>query len=117
MEFPIGRNGEFDEYAASAVKGVQRAVGKHNSELILVLPYKVAALKDYEKYYDNIIIPDRVDGAHPKAAITLRNKWMVEQSDLVIVYIERDTGGAYVAMTYAEKLKKKCIHLFDADKD
>lgn len=42
----------------------------------------------------------------------LKNQWMIEQSDLVIVYIERKEGGAYTAMKYAEKLNKKVINLY-----
>ncbi len=37
---------------------------------------------------------------------------MIEQSDLVIIYIERKEGGAYTAMKYAEKLNKKVINLY-----
>ncbi len=104
--FMIGRNGEFDEYAASVIKQVQKETGEDNSELTLVLPYTVADLDYYAKYYDNIIIPDNICNTHPKAAITYRNRWMVEHADLVIVYVERNTGGAYTAMKYAEKLNK-----------
>jgi len=39
VEIYIGRNGEFDIYAASVVKRVQNAMGKENSEFICVLPY------------------------------------------------------------------------------
>ena len=109
--FLIGRNGEFDEYAASVIKCVQHRVGKENSDISLVLPYSVANCKYYEAYYDNIIIPENVSGAHPKSAITFKNRWMVEQSDLVIVYIERNNGGAYTAMKYAEKLNKRIIRI------
>lgn len=111
VAFLIGRNGEFDEYAASVIKRVQKEVGKDNNDMTLVLPYTVADLEYYEKYYDSIIIPHSVNGAHPKSAITLKNRWMVEQSDLVIVYVERNKGGAYTAMKYAEKLNKKIINL------
>ena len=111
VAFLIGRNGEFDEYAASIIKRIQKEVESANSDITLVLPYKVAKLEFYEKYYDSIVIPDNVCYAHPKSAITLKNRWMIEQSDLVIVYIERDNGGAYTAMKYAEKLNKKIINL------
>ena len=60
---------------------------KRKNDITLVLTYKVADVEYYEKYYDNIIIPENVYGAHPKSAITLKNRWMVEQSELVIVYI------------------------------
>ena len=109
--FLIGRNGEFDEYAASLIKCVQKDSGNENSDMTLVLPYTVASIEDYEKYYDNVIIFENVYGVHPKSAITLKNWWMVERSDLVIVYVEHDKGGAYTAMKYAKKLNKDIINL------
>ena len=110
--FLIGRNGEFDEYAASVIKLVQRELGKENSDMSLVLPYKVSDIEYYEKYYDSIVIPESLFGAHPKSAITLKNRQMIEQSDLVIVYVKHNEGGAYTAMKYAEKLNKKVINLY-----
>ncbi len=111
VSFLIGRNGEFDEYAASILKHVQKEVKKENNEISLVLPYAVAGLEYYEKYYDSIIIPQRVYGAHPKSAILLKNQWMIEQSDIVIVYAKHTKGGAYTAMKYAERLGKRVINL------
>ena len=111
VTFLIGRNGAFDEYAASVIKCVQREMGKEKSEILLVLPYTVTDIEYYEKYYDDVIIPESVYGAHPKAAITLKNQWMIECSDLVIVYVERNGGGAYTAMKYAQKLKKQVVNL------
>lgn len=116
VSFLIGRNGEFDEYAASVIKRIQKEVGKENNDITLVLPYKVADIEYYEKYYDSIIIPESVYNAHPKSAITLKNRWMVEQSELVIVYVERDRGGAYASMKYAEKLNKKIINLYNIER-
>ena len=107
VAFLIGRNGEFDEYAASIIKRTQKEMGKENNDITLVLPYAVARLAYYEKYYDNIVIPERLYGVHPKSAITLKNRWMVDMSDLVIAYVERTNGGAYEALKYAEKRNKK----------
>ena len=33
--------------------------------------------------YDEVVIPDVVAGVHPKSAITKRNRWMVEKSDII----------------------------------
>ena len=88
MSFLVGRNGEFDVYAAALVKHAQREFGKENNDITLVLPYYVSDLEYYEKYYDDIIIPETVYGSHPKRAITLKNRWMVEKADLIIVYVE-----------------------------
>lgn len=110
INFLIGRNGEFDEYVVSVIKRMQED-RKENNDINLVLPYKVANLEYYEKYYDGIILPEKVNKAHPKNAITLRNRWMIEQSDLVIVYVKQKTGGAYAATKYAKELNKKVINL------
>ena len=109
--FLVGRNGEFDEYVASLIKQERKNSNNENCDVTLVLPYKVADIDYYDKYYDGIIIPTCVHGAHYKAAISLKNKWMVEQSDLVVVYVERESGGAYAAMKYAEKQNKRVINL------
>ena len=111
VSFIIGRSGEFDEYAASVIKLARRDIGPENSDITLVLPYTVADIEYYEKYYDSTIIPECVYGVHPKASIVLKNRWMIENSDLIIVYVKRDKGGAYTAMKYAEKLNKKVINL------
>ena len=113
ISFLIGRNGEFDEHVASVVKSAQNELGRENNEIILVLPYKVANLEYYDKYYDNIIIPEIIHGVHHKSVITLRNRWMIENSDLAVFYVEHDTGGAYKAMKYAEMLCKDVINIFE----
>jgi len=111
LEIYIGRNGEFDIFAASVIKRVQKAMGKENSELIGVFPYSQKDMEYFEKYYDAVVIPECIGRMHPKGAITKRNRWMVEQADCLICYVERENGGAYNAMKYAEKLSKKVINL------
>ena len=79
-EFYTGGMGEFDELFARTVRSMKR--NDPRLRLILVLPYltrKVATEKtSYERHYDEILIPAELDGVHPKAAITLRNHWMVD---------------------------------------
>ena len=111
ISFLIGRNGAFDEYAASLIKQAQKEFGKENNDMSLVLPYAIANLEYYEKYYDSIILPEVVYNAHPKAAITLKNRWMIEKSDLIIVYSSHNKGGSYAALRYAQKLNKKIFFL------
>ena len=57
VEIYIGRNGDFDIYAATVVKRVQDAMGKANSEFIYVLPYPEKDMEYYEAYYNNVMIP------------------------------------------------------------
>ncbi len=101
VEFYIGRNGDFDILAASAVKRAQKALGHHNSSLTLVLPYHMKDEEYYADYYDDMLYP--VDTkTHPKSAITKRNQWMAENSHTLICCVERKTGGAYATMKYAK---------------
>ncbi len=60
--------------------------------------------------YDSVIIPNEISEAHPKNAISLRNRWMIENSDLVIAYVNRKGGGAYKAIEYANKINKQVIN-------
>ena len=115
VSFLVGRQGEFDEYVASLIKRVQKEIGKENNDLTLVLPYTVADLEYYEGYYDHVLLPDAVNGLHPKSAITRKNQWMVEASDLVIVNVAHRSGGAYTAMKYAKKCEKKLLFLNEID--
>lgn len=110
VEFYIGRHGEFDEFAASVIKRAQKKIRDDNSIMILTLPYSNKDIEYYEDYYDEIIIPD-IGRAHPKNAITLRNRWMVDTADLIIAYVERVSGGAYKAILYAEKQQKTVLNL------
>ena len=75
------------------------------------MPYPEKNTVYYEKYYDTVMIPECIGKTHPKGAITKRNRWMVEQADLFICYVEREEGGAYTALKYAKKLEKNIINL------
>lgn len=115
LEVYIGRNGEFDVYAATVMKRAQKELGKSNNDFICVLPYPNKDAEYYEKYYDSVIIPDCLHAVHPKGAIIKRNRWMVEQADLVVCYVERKSGGAYRALRYAEMLGKQVVNLATAE--
>lgn len=110
VEFYIGRHGEFDEFAASVIKRTQNRIRHDNNVLILTIPYPVKDMEYYEEYYDEIIIPD-LGRPHPKSAITKCNQWMVDTADSILAYIERKSGGAYKAISYAEKNSKSVINV------
>ena len=110
IEFLIGRNGEFDEYVASLIRRVRKAERNEWCGITLVLPYTVSDIEYYEGYYDSVLIPSELRREHPKHAITARNRYMVEISDLVIVYAEH-AGGAYDAMKYAQRMGKSVVKI------
>ena len=84
VEFLVGRNGDFDQIVSSAVKRQQRRVRDDNS---------AAA------------------GSHPKGAIQIRNRQMVDRSDLVVFCVDHSSGGAYQTLRYAQRKKKETLNL------
>ena len=106
IEFLVGREGEFDILAASVVKRVKKRIDHGNCSLILILPYMKAEFRDNEKnfldYYDDVEICEQSTKAHYKAAMQIRNRAMVDRSDLVISCIQHKSGGAYKTVQYAE---------------
>ena len=105
--FYVGGRGEFDIMAAAAVRAAKKRHKDKKIQLYLVEPYMREEINRdrsyYESLYDGIIIPQELLGAHPKAAITKRNRWMCDQADCLIAYVERDFGGAYQTLKYAER--------------
>lgn len=121
LEFLVGRNGEFDRFAASRIVHAKKQYGNFNSSLTLVLPYHSAEFYNNEKYfldyYDEVEICEQSSIAHYKSAMKIRNQNMVERADLIICYIERNTGGAYKAVQYANLLQKPIINLAEINSD
>ena len=117
VEFLVGREGEFDILAASVVKRVKKQMDYGNCSLIWILPYMKAEFRDNEKdfldYYDDVEICEQSAKAHYKSAMQIRNRAMVNRSDLVICCIQRKSGGAYKTVRYAERIGKQILYLHD----
>ena len=115
IEFLVGREGEFDILAASVVKRVKKQMDYANCSLIWVLPYMKAEFRDNEKnfldYYDDVEICEQSAKAHFKSAMQIRNRAMVDRSDLVICCIQHKSGGAYKTVQYATKQNKDIFNV------
>ena len=113
-ELYLGEYGEFDSFAYECC---QKFKSTHpNVKLIFVTPYISTEYQkkhlEYQKdRYDQIIYPP-LENVPSKFAISRRNKWMVQQADLIIAYISHDWGGAYKTFKYAERQGKKTFNLY-----
>ena len=114
-QFLVGGRGDFDSMAAAAVRAAKRRHKDKRIQLYLVEPYMREGINQdkayYESLYDGIIIPQELLGVHPKAAITKRNRWLVEQTDCLIAFLQRDFGGAYQTLKYAEQKGIRIVKL------
>lgn len=115
VEFLVGRDREFDLFVSSIIRKCKSEHGKWNSAFVLVLPYMRAECRDnYEsflKYYDEVEICSDSLNAHYKSAIQVRNRNMVDRSNLVICCIQHNSGGAFQTVQYAKKKKCKIINV------
>ncbi len=115
VEFLVGRDGEFDQLVASTVRRCKRTVRDDNSALVLVLPYATAEYQNNEQsfhaYYDEVEICAEAAEKHFKSAHQIRNRTMVDRSDLVVFCVEHNSGGAYQTLQYAKKANANIINL------
>lgn len=115
VEFLVGRDGEFDQLVTSTIKRLKRVLRDDNSALVWVLPYPTAEYRSYEAdfatYYDEIEICPESAVAHFKSAFQIRNRWMIDRSDLVVCYVERANGGAFQTLRYAGSRKKSIVNI------
>ena len=111
--FYTGAMGEFDSLFSSVVRRA-KTIYPH-IRLICVKPYftnDIHTDRDYyHAMYDDVIIPPEIIGVHYKAAIKARNRRMIDNSDVVLIYTVRNYGGAYDARKYAERQDKYVIEI------
>ena len=119
VDFVVGRNGEFDQCVSSTVLRVRKNVRDDNGALVLMLPYPTAEYLNNEEYfheyYTDVEISYAASMAHPKSAIQIRNREMVDRADLIICYVEEKVGGAWQTVKYAIEQEKTVINLAKSD--
>lgn len=111
MDFYVGNDGDFDRIAASVIRRLIDRRGKENFTINLVLPYPKANMDLLEKQFDSVMIPPTLHSVYPKAAITERNRWMVENCDLLIAHVVHERGGVWMTLRMAGKLGRPVFRI------
>ncbi len=105
--FYVGNNGNFDLMVRHQLEEL--------SELYPITYNVVLAYHPTEKNkYDNLtntIYPEGIESVPKRIAISWRNKWMIQQSDIVVTYITHNFGGAAQFKEMAEKQNKNVVEL------
>lgn len=107
-DFFLGEYGGFDAFAYGCARKFRE---KHpDSKVLFVTPYlSQERMKFQEGRFDGVIYPP-LESVPPKYAISRRNKWIVERSDLIFAYITHEYGGAYAMYRYAKR-KGKIVYM------
>ena len=112
-KFYLGGYGDFDSLCLRTLRELKKEF--QDIELIFITPYidKNYSKLEFAKYhYDDVIFPP-LECVPRKFAILKRNKWMVEEADLVIAYVKYSWGGAAKTLEYAKRKNKTIINLAD----
>lgn len=103
----FGGYGNFDRFSYNCGKKYKKNHPKVN--LLLITPYIDRPIYK-EDAYDGIIYPG-IECKPARFAIIYRNRWMVENADYVIAYVNHTYGGAYTTYQYAVKKRKHIYNL------
>ena len=108
-EILLGGYGGFDAFAYDCVRKFKKDHSATKS--VLVTPYlSVKEEGCLKNHYDSIVYPG-LESVPPRYAISHRNRWLVEQADVVIAYVSHRYGGAYAMYLYAKRKGKKIYNL------
>lgn len=99
--FYLGGYGDFDRISAAVVKELQAKYP--HIRAVLVLAY-LRERGDLEQYDETIYPP--LENVPPRYAIAHRNRWMADNADAVVAYVNRRFGGAAAALRYARRKNK-----------
>ncbi|MBE5794646.1 MAG: DUF1273 domain-containing protein [Clostridiales bacterium] len=105
--FYVGHQGKFDRYALAALQQV--AIEYPHIRYTVVLAY-LPTHQHAEKssHQADTMIPDGIETAPKRFAISRRNRWLVEHADYVIAYALY-RGGAMQFVELAQKKGKKVV--------
>lgn len=102
--FLLGGYGAFDLMAAHIVHELKGEFPSVESTLVLAYLSTDTDLH----LYDNSLYPP-LENVPPRYAISRRNRWLVENSDIVVAYVQHSWGGAATTLSYAKRKGKVVI--------
>ena len=105
--FYVGNNGNFDTMVRRQLEDVSQTYPITYSVVLAYLPTE-------KNKYDNLtntIYPEGLETVPKRFAISWRNKWMIQQSDIVVTYVTCALGGASHFMNIAKRKGKFILEL------
>lgn len=105
--FLVGNNGNFDITVRHQLEALSK---NYQINYSIVLAYMPVKKNEYIEY-TNTLIPEEIEKTPKRFAISYRNKWMLNQSDAVITYVNHNYGGAYQFKNMAVRQGKRVIEL------
>ncbi len=109
--FYVGNNGTFDVMVTKTLQKLQTIYSDIKYYIVLAyMPTGHSAINSYINEHETIY-PCGLETVPLRFAIPWRNKWMVQNSDILVAYIEHSQGNSYKLAKYAKNKKKQIINL------
>ncbi len=106
-EFYVGHQGQFDWMVYSVLKELKAKYPQIRFTVVLAyMPDEYIR----ELYGEDTLFPDGLENVPKKFAISKRNDWMIQQSEIAVCYVHKITGGA---AKFREKAEKKVLKVID----
>ena len=106
-DFYVGHQGQFDSMVYSVLKELKANYPYIRYTVVL------AYMPDEhikEVYGEDTLFPDGMETVPKRFAISKRNDWMLNHSDIAVCYVWKVTGGA---AKFKEKAEKKELRVID----
>lgn len=107
--FFVGNHGKYDYMVKCQLEKLKAIYPIEYAIVLAYFPVKKDGLD--ENSTAHTLLPSGIELVPPKFAIHYRNRWMIEQSDYVITYVNSTIGGAAHFKEVAEKKKKIVINI------
>lgn len=112
--FYVGNHGDFDAMVRRVLRELSAKYPIRYSVVLAYMPEKKGEFDTAD--YSNTILPEGIEAVPKRFAINYRNKWMIEQSDIVVTYVvHAAVSGAAQFKKLAERRGKTVIELSFTD--
>ena len=109
ITFYVGDKGQFDRLVQMTLVSLK---DKHpDIKVYVILDYIPVGYKNYHGL--PTLIPETVERAPKRFAMSYRNRWMINECDLAVVYYYDVTGNTRKHVDMLERKKKTIINIAD----
>ena len=107
--FYLGEQGDFEIIAAEVLNELKPTYPF--IQRIEVICFAEQLQRNGKIKSDGFEYLDELDRCKRKARIIKRNQWVIDNSDILIFYVNSPYGGAYQSYLYAKKKNKDIVNL------
>ena len=112
VSFLVGHQGAFDYMALGAVRKMKERYPHITYNVVLA--YMPGQKEEWSAYApEETMYPEGLEVVHPRFAISWRNKWMLNESEIVVAYVKHSWGGAAKYVEHAIRKKKTVLNIAD----